>query len=69
MGEKDSPIDEYIIDLTCKTRPQVCFLATPSGDYPPQIASFHEVYGKLGCGTSHLAFFNPARRLRRALSQ
>jgi dipeptidase E len=60
MGEKNSPIDEYIIDLTGKTRPQVCFLATPSGDFSPQIANFHDVYGKLGCGTSHLAFFNQA---------
>jgi dipeptidase E len=57
MENAASPVDTLIRDLTGKTRPAVCFLATPSGDLPAHIDRFHETYGALGCATSHLAFF------------
>lgn len=62
MGEKASPVDAYICDLVNKPRPQVCFLSTPSGDFPAEIANFHDTFGKLGCGTSNLSFFNQVGR-------
>jgi dipeptidase E len=58
MGERGSPIDTYICELTGKERPQVCLIATPSGDHPRLVRDFHDVYGALGCETSNLAFFN-----------
>jgi dipeptidase E len=58
MGEKASPIDSYIRELTGKEHPQVCLLATPSGDHPRVVRDFYDVYGALGCETSNLAFFN-----------
>ncbi|WP_321921140.1 Type 1 glutamine amidotransferase-like domain-containing protein [Paraburkholderia guartelaensis] len=57
MESTPSPVDRLIRDLTAKTQPAVCFLATPSGDLPAHIDRFHETYGALGCNTSHLAFF------------
>ena len=57
MESTPSPVDRLIRDLTAKTQPAVCFLATPSGDLPAHIDRFHETYGALGCDTSHLAFF------------
>ncbi|TDG02030.1 peptidase E [Paraburkholderia guartelaensis] len=57
MEDTPSPIDRYIIDATGRTRPRICYLATPSGDLPAHIDKFHAAYGGLGCETSHLAFF------------
>lgn len=58
MMENDaSPIDALVRDLTGKTRPKVCFLATPSGDLPAHLDKFHHAYGALDCETAHLAFF------------
>ncbi|MGI4981765.1 MAG: Type 1 glutamine amidotransferase-like domain-containing protein [Janthinobacterium lividum] len=57
MDEVDSPIDAFLVKLTGKTRPRICYLGTPSGDFFPHISDFHEVYEALGCETSHLSFF------------
>lgn len=57
MEDARSPIDEHVISLTGKTRPRICYLATPSGDLPAHLGKFHATYGSMGCETSHLAFF------------
>jgi dipeptidase E len=57
MEDAPSPIDEYVIRLTGKARPRICYLATPSGDLPAHLDRFHAAYGNMGCETSHLAFF------------
>ncbi|WP_427184658.1 Type 1 glutamine amidotransferase-like domain-containing protein [Bordetella bronchialis] len=57
MEDSPSPIDRHIVNLTGKTRPRICYLATPSGDLPLHIGKFHAAYGSMGCVSSHLAFF------------
>ncbi|MFC4276477.1 Type 1 glutamine amidotransferase-like domain-containing protein [Achromobacter aloeverae] len=57
MEDTLSPIDEYIVSLTGKVRPRICYLATASGDLPAHLDKFHAAYGNMGCETSHLAFF------------
>ncbi|HKR46440.1 MAG TPA: peptidase E [Paraburkholderia sp.] len=57
MEDAPSPIDEHVVRLTGKTRPHICYLATPSGDLPAHLEKFHAAYGNMGCETSHLAFF------------
>ncbi|WP_233233790.1 peptidase E [Bordetella sp. LUAb4] len=57
MEDAPSPIDEYVVRLTGKTRPRICFVGTASGDLSTHIEKFHLAYGDLGCETSHLAFF------------
>jgi dipeptidase E len=57
MENRHSPVDQYIVRLTAKVRPRVCFVATPSGDLPETIDRFYEAYGSLDCEPSHLAFF------------
>jgi dipeptidase E len=60
MENRHSPIDQYIVRLTAKVRPRVCFVSTPSGDLPHHIDRFYEAYGSLDCEPCHLAFFrNP----------
>jgi len=57
MENRHSPVDEYIVRLTAKVRPRVCFISTPSGDLPETIDKFYEAYGSLECEPCHLAFF------------
>jgi dipeptidase E len=61
MENRHSPIDRYIVSLTGKVRPRICFVSTASGDLPENIGRFYEAYGALDCEPCHLAFFrNPA---------
>jgi dipeptidase E len=57
MENRHSPVDQYIVRLTAKVRPRVCFVSTPSGDLPETIDKFYEAYGSLDCEPCHLAFF------------
>jgi dipeptidase E len=57
MENRHSPIDQYILKLTGKARPRICFVSTASGDLPEGIDRFYEAYGALDCEPCHLAFF------------
>jgi dipeptidase E len=57
MENRHSPIDQYIVTLTGKVKPRICFVSTPNGDLPEGIDKFYEAYGSLDCEPSHLAFF------------
>jgi dipeptidase E len=57
MENRHSPIDQYIVKLTGKVKPRICFVSTPNGDLPEGIDRFYEAYGSLDCEPSHLAFF------------
>ena len=50
-----SPIDAFVLELTGRTRPNVCFLATASGDDAGYIVRFHERLDR--AETSHLSLF------------
>jgi peptidase E len=51
-----SPIDAFVLELTGKTRPSVCFLATASGDDARYIVRFYERLSRRA-ETSHLSLF------------
>jgi peptidase E len=56
METDPSPIDDYLLRLTKKNKPRVCFVSTPSGDLPEHLEKF---YGALAAATatpSYLAF-------------
>lgn len=55
----DEPLFRYLVSLTGKTRPEVCFIPTASGENRDYIIEFYRVFGALGCSTRHLTFFNP----------
>jgi dipeptidase E len=60
MENRHSPIDQYLLRLTGKARPRICFVSTAGGDLPEAIEKFYEAYGALDCEPCHLAFFrNP----------
>jgi peptidase E len=57
MEDVASPIDAFILELTGKPKPRVCYLGTPSGDIPDGIEKFYKAFPVDRCEPSHLAFF------------
>ena len=52
-----SALDAYVLSLSAAKRPQVCFLATASGDAASCIEKFHAGFTQLNCTTRHLSLF------------
>lgn len=58
--EPDNPLlDEYVLSLSEKDKPKICFLGTASGDAVGYIERFHEGFKKHHCTTGHLSLFKP----------
>jgi peptidase E len=68
MEDAPSPIDRFIIQLTGRDRPKVCFISTPSGDSIEMIDKFYAAFEPLGCEPVHLAFFRKPFRASLALA-
>ena len=54
----DLYIEKYIVSLSKKKRPKVCFIPTASGDNDLYKLNFYRAFGKLNCLTTHLDFFS-----------
>jgi dipeptidase E len=52
-------LDKYLLSLTNKKNPKVCFIPTASGDDESYKKRFYSSYKKLNCETSHLSLFSP----------
>ncbi|KUP08335.1 peptidase [Bacillus coahuilensis m2-6] len=52
-------LDQYILDQSEKDSPNVCFLATASGDSDGYIERFYNSFQTLNCEPTHLSLFNP----------
>ena len=50
-------IEKYIINLSSKVTPKICFLPTASGDIDSYIVRFYSVFTRLNCTPSHIDFF------------
>jgi dipeptidase E len=57
MEPKNPLLDDFILGLTEKRRPRVCFLATASGDSESYIERFYKAMRQRKCKPSHLALF------------
>ena len=60
FGKKNSSylIEEYILNLSEKKIPKICFLPTASGDDDTYIVRFYSIFTRLNCIPSHIEFFN-----------
>lgn len=62
-----SPLDEFMLSLSPRPRPSVCFVPTPSGDSDSAIAAFFEAFSSRECKPSCLRLFgvpdDPVRHL------
>src|SRR3954470_7209181 len=50
-------LDEFVLELTGKPRPKVCFLPTASGDADHYIVRFYRHFSADRCEASHLSLF------------
>jgi dipeptidase E len=61
--EPDNPaLDEFILSLSIKRDPKICFLPTASGDADEQVRRFYATYGDRPCTTTHLSLFRLGRQ-------
>ncbi len=51
-------IEKYILNLSVKDSPRICFLPTATGDNDTYIVRFYSVFTPLNCIPSHIEFFN-----------
>jgi dipeptidase E len=50
-------LDDYVLGLTGKARPRVCFLPTASGDADHYVVRFYRAFCASRCETSHISLF------------
>jgi dipeptidase E len=75
MPEQDrsDALDRFVLELTGREVPRICFLPTASGDPRDQVTRFYERYGDWPCEPSTLSLFHLGRDridpIERILSQ
>src|SRR4051812_32996207 len=57
MEPRNPRLDRYVLNLTKKRSPRVCFVPTASGDSRDYVRRFHLALKKLNCQTSELTVF------------
>ncbi|HCH0960556.1 TPA: peptidase E [Vibrio parahaemolyticus] len=67
MGEKQSKLDRYALDLTGKRDPKVCYLSTATGDAEEAIQRFYD--SALSCNLTHFPLFKPDSNWRTKLQE
>ncbi len=66
--EPDNPLlDRYVLAISRREQPSVCFLPTASGDADGSIKDFYAAFARFPCRPSHLSLFNPPRADLRAV--
>ena len=57
MERGNTLLDDYVLALTRKERPRVCFLPTASGDADHYIVRFYRAFDAARCEPSHVSLF------------
>lgn len=57
MEPGNTLLDDYVLELTGKERPRVCFLPTASGDADHYIVRFYRAFDSMRCRPSHVSLF------------
>jgi peptidase E len=60
MEERTPALDRFVLELTGKPVPRICFLPTASGDQRQQVTRFHERFGAWPCEPTVLSLFHLA---------
>ena len=60
-------IERYIVSLSSKDRPKICFIPTASGDNDLYKLNFYRAFSQLNCRTSHLDLFARTYDLENAI--
>ena len=66
FGRNDSSclIEKYILNLSGKTYPKICFLPTATGDDDSYIVRFYSIFNRLNCKPSHIEFFRRTTNIK-----
>lgn len=59
FSDEDPLLDEFILGLSGRERPRVCFVPTASGDAAAYIERFYAAFTRRACEPSHLPLFQP----------
>tara|TARA_B100000579_G_scaffold437842_1_gene469394 strand:+ start:10969 stop:11661 length:693 start_codon:yes stop_codon:yes gene_type:complete len=59
-----SLIENYILNLSTKDCPSICFLPTATGDNESYIVRFYSVFTRLNCKPTHIEFFKRTPDIR-----
>jgi dipeptidase E len=59
-AERLTPLDHFLLGLTGRKRPRVCFLGTASGDSDRYAAKFYRCYGQVAKASDLVLFGTPA---------
>ena len=62
-------IEEYILNLTKKDSPKICFLPTATGDDNSYIVRFYSIFSHLNCKPSHIEFFKRTTDLKQHIME
>jgi peptidase E len=62
MEPRNLRLDRYLLRITKKRSPRICFMATASGDSPNYIRRFYRAFEKLPCRPSALSLFTREAR-------
>ena len=54
---KDLRIEEYILNLSKKEKPNICFIPTATGDNDSYKVNYYDVFTKFDCNPTHIDFF------------
>jgi len=60
MRERSAALDRFVLELTGRSVPRICFLPTASGDPRDQVRRFFERFGAWPCEPSVLSLFHLA---------
>ena len=62
-------IEKYILDISGKTSPKICFLPTATGDNDNYIVRFYSIFTRLNCEPSHIEFFKRTPDIKNHIMQ
>ncbi|GCE00361.1 peptidase E [Embleya hyalina] len=57
MNDGATALDRYVLDLTGRPRPNVCFVPTASGDADSYVERFRGAFASWDCSVDHLSLF------------
>ena len=70
MAQQSSAFDDFLLSLSERRRPRICFLPTPSGDSDRVVAAFFEAFTQRECEPTCLRLFGvPERPVDRLADQ
>ena len=62
-------IEQYILDQSKKSRPNILFIPTASAEPPEYIDNFYKVFKRLNCVPRHLSLFKRTPDLDKLFKQ